>query len=386
MEPRPGDAAAEPGEQRSVAGAPAAPDASVALRAPQAIDVPTVPAAVRATPPSVGEAVSATFDLLVASSRQIRGASLYVGLVTLALLGPATLLALALIRTEGGLDEALLVFVRQRAFDPNYEPGLANVFGLTVFTAGLGGFALLFDLQIVTMAVLGGVAVGRRIGLRDGLRLARQAFWPVLAAAILVGIAREAIDRVISAVAAPTSQAALDAMVIAQLVGETIVLAPFAYYLAGIVIGGVGPLETLRRSVRIARTRWRLAFLVAATGTVVSIVQAFALGAGLDLAVRVASAVGLRLDGSAATAAVTSVVVLGGLVALGSLVATVTAMIVAPQVVVFLRMTGYSSGLARSWPAPAGLGPTDKTRLVTRPMVALIAVGGVAALLGLLEL
>jgi hypothetical protein len=343
-------------------------------------------AAARSAAPSVGEAVSATFELLVASSRQIRGTSLYVGLVALALLGPATALALALIRTEGSLDAALLVFVRQRAFDPNYEPGLANVFSLTVFTAGFGGFALLFDMQILAMAILGGVAIGRRIGLRDGLRLARQVFWPVVAAAILVGIAREAIDRVIAAVAAPTTQAGLDAMVVGQLLGETIVLAPFAYYLAGIVLGGVGPVETLKRSVGIARTRWRLALLVAATGTVVSIVQAFALGAGLDLAVRVASALGLRLDGGAATAAVTSLVVLAGLVAVGSLVATVTAMVVAPQVVVFLRMTGYSAGLARSWPAPAGLGPADRTRLVTRPMVALIAVGGVAALLGFLEL
>lgn len=346
---------------------------------------PAVPL-VRSRPPTVGETMSATFDLLAASSRRIRRASIYVGLVALALLGPATLLALLLIRSEGGLDEALRVFVPQRAFDPNYEPGLSNVFGLTVFTAGFGGFALLFDMQIVAMAILGGAAVERAIGLRDGLRLARQVFWPVLGAAILVGIVREVVDRAILTIARPTTPGAADATFVAQLVGETIALAPFAYFLAGVVIGGVGSVETLRRSIRIARTRWRLALLVAATGTVVSLIQVFALGAGLDLAARFASTLGLGLDGSAVTATITVVVVLAGIVALGSLLATVTAMIAAPQVVVFLRMTGYSTGLARSWPAPAGLGPTDRTRLVTRPMVVLIAIGVIAAGLGVLEL
>lgn len=349
---------------------------------PDEVAVPLV----RSRPPTIGETMSGTFDLLVTSSRRVRRASIYVGVVTLALLGPATLLALLLIRSEGGLEEALRVFVPQRAFDPNYEPGLSNVFGLTVFTAGFGGFALLFDMQIVAMAILGGAAVGRAIGLRDGLRLARQVFWPVLGAAILVGIVREVVDRAILAIARPTTPGAADATLVAQLVGETVALAPFAYFLAGIVIGGVGPVETLKRSIRIARTRWRLAFLVAVTGTVVSLIQVFALGAGLDLAARLASALGLGLDGSAVTATITVVVVLGGIVALGSLLATVTAMIAAPQVVVFLRMTGYSAGLARSWPAPAGLGPTDRTRLVTRPMVVLIAIGCIAAALGVLEL
>jgi hypothetical protein len=170
----------------------------------------------------------------------------------------------------------------------------------------------------------------------------------VLGAAILVGIVREVVDRAILAIARPTTPGAADATLVAQLVGETIALAPFAYFLAGIVIGGVGPVETLKRSIRIARTRWRLAFLVAVTGTVVSLIQVFALGAGLDLAARLASALGLGLDGSAVTATITVVVVLGGIVALGSLLATVTAMIAAPQVVVFLRMTGYSAGRARA--------------------------------------
>jgi hypothetical protein len=211
-------------------------------------------------------------------------------------------------------------------------------------------------------------------------------FWPVLGAALLVGILERIAGNIVSAIAAPRTVAAAEGVLVGQLLAETLVLAPFAFAMTGIVIGGVGPIETLKRSVRIARVRWRLALLVASAGTVVSIVQLFALGAGLDLVARLATALGLGLNGGAGAAAVTSIVILAAIVAVGSLILTVTAMIVAPQVVVFLRMTGYSEGLGRAWPPPDGTGSVERPRLVTRPMIVVIVLGGLAALAGFTEL
>jgi hypothetical protein len=71
--------------------------------------------------------------------------------------------------------------------------------------------------------------------------------------------------------------------------------------------------------------------------------------------------------------------------AVGSLLVTVAALIVALQVFVFLRMTGYSAGLDRA----LGGGFDDDLRaprLVTWPMAILIGVGALFAVLGLTSL
>jgi hypothetical protein len=117
----------------------------------------------------------------------------------------------------------------------------------------------------------------------------------------------------------------------------------------------------------------------------------FALGAGLDLVIRFADAVGLGIDGSVPEAAVTAVLILACVVAIGSLIVTIAALVAAPQVFVFLKMTGYSAGLDRAMgpppatitTAPAALKPP---RLVTLPMIGLIALGALCAVVGLTTL
>jgi hypothetical protein len=153
--------------------------------------------------------------------------------------------------------------------------------------------------------------------------------------------------------------------------------------MAGIVIGGAGPVESLKRSVRVAKARWRLAILVAASGAVLSIVELFGLAAGLDLVVRLFDALGLDIAGDPLNAAVTTAVLLATLVAVGSLLVTVAALVAAPQVYVFLRMTGFSGGLDRA--RRDSHGPTEPTRLVTRTMLAGIAFVAVASVAGLAD-
>ena len=350
--------------------------------APVATEPP--PPRVRDRPPGVGEAVGQSLDLALASSGRIRRASLYVGLLVLALAGPAVILLLALARHLGSLEEA--IGLTGYGFGFGYEeladPGALAMLRLSVFCAVVGLFALVIETQIIVTVILGGVATRRPIGVRDSLRLSRVVFWQVLVAAILVGILRVAVDAVTSAFLHPSSPTSLESAQIWQLVVEVAVTAPFAFFSAGIVIGGAGAIESLRRSTRIARARWRLALLVASAGTVGAFIQGFALSAGLDLLARVGTTAGLGLDGPAHVAVVTVLVVLVAIVAIGSLVVTVAALIAAPQVMVFLGMTGYSAGLDRAT-TPAGDRWSPLPRLVTWPMIVLIGLGVVAAAVGL---
>ena len=356
----------EPAEQESQSAEPArdpaaeaidGTESTIAVEAwpwPPPPPAAPVPPPVRAQPPRVGETVSGAFDLALAASRPIRRASLYVGVLTLVLIGPATLLFLVIVRDQGSLEAAIdLFYVTTSAFQTP-EQGAIILFQLSIVCAVVGIFVLSLEAQIIATAILGGVAVGRRIGIRDSLRLSRAVFWRVVGGAILVGILRSGTTAALTAILDPRSVAALEGAQVWALVAETIVAAPFAYFLAGIVIGGVGPIEGLKRSVRIARARWRLAFLVSAAGSVIAFIQAFALGAGLDVLVRISTAAGLGIDGDAQAAVLTSVVILAALVALGSLLVTITALIAAPQVFVFLRMTGYSAGLERAFAATDG--------------------------------
>ena len=82
-------------------------------------------------------------------------------------------------------------------------------------------------------------------------------------------------------------------------------------------------------------------------------------------------------------AIVSGILVLACVVAIGSLLVTIAALVAAPQVYVFLKLTGYSAGLDRAHV------PTDgrerPPRLVTRPMLVLIGLGALAGLAGVLS-
>jgi hypothetical protein len=336
----------------------------------------------RAAPPRVGETVAGAFDLALAASRQIRRASVYVGILTLALVGPATVLFLAIVRDQGGLEAAADFVAGSGAFTAR-EEGALTMLQLSLLCGGIGLFALLIEAQIIATAIIGGVAANRRIGVRDSLRLSRAVFWRVVAAAILVGILRAIVGLLTAAILDPSTEAEFEGTQIWDVVFEAVATAPFAYFLAGIVIGGVGPIETLRRSVRVARARWRLAIVVASAGAVIAFIQAFALGAGLDVIFRVSTAAGLGLDGPPHVAVLTGGLILAAVVAIGSLLVTITALTVAPQVFVFLRMTGYSAGLDRAFAPAAVTGPPKRPRLVTWPMLVLVVLGCLAAIAGL---
>jgi len=363
-------------------------DAVAGLSAAEpATTVPPAPDA-RERPPGVREAARRSLDLAPASSGRIRRASIYFGLLTLALAGPAAILLLDMARHLGSLDDAIVLAAGGFGFgDPGQvDPAALGMLRLCMFGAVVGLFAVSIEAQIVAATILGGVASGRPISVRGALRVSRIVFWQVVGASILVGLLRLVVDVITTAFLNPDSFGSVQIAQVWQWTVETVVTAPFAFFIAGIVIGGVGAIESLRRSTRIAGARWRLALLVAATGVAGAFIQDFALGAGLDQLARVGTTAGLGLNGPAHVAVITVLVVLVAIVAIGSLVVTVAALIVAPQVVVFLGMTGHSSGLDRATTATGGYRWTSPTRMVTWQMIVLIVFGVLVALVGLISI
>ena len=128
-----------------------------------------------------------------------------------------------------------------------------------------------------------------------------------------------------------------------------VILAPFVYVAVGIVLGDVGSIEAIRRSIRLARARFRLALVLSLFSVVANYLLLFAAGAGLDLAARVLEPFTAEF-GSLDPSSLTGFVVAAGLILLAlfagwTLVFSVGALTSASQVVAFLGLTGYSGGL-----------------------------------------
>ncbi len=176
----------------------------------------------------------------------------------------------------------------------------------------------------------------------------------------------------------------------ATFVVATLVGAPFAYVLSGIVLGDVDPFESLRRSIRLFRAR-KLAALVVVGFEIVAVLLIFlGLSAGLDLVLRVFTTLGLGPGAGPVGLALTTAGVIAVVFAAGTLIYTVIAITVAPQVVMFVGLTHATLGLDR---VRAG-GPDDpdartpgrrRFRWLTRPMLLGFAIGGLG-LAGLLAL
>jgi hypothetical protein len=354
---------------------PAEPGAAVPEPEPE---VPPPPAPM----PGAWSTLSGGLDLSVAASRQLRGASVYIGLLTLALVGPFVVIILAFGAAQGGFDWLEDALVGMRPDMVPVEDSVGTYLLVSGIVAFIGFFVISVESQIIAVAILGGRALGRPMTLREALHRSRQVFWRVVGASILVGFLLIVPNLVLSAVLASTFDEASEAStVIATGVGA-LLAAPFAYIVSGIVLGDVGAREAVRRSTRLARARWRLAIAVSSVGAVVAYIQLFAGGAGVDILTRFGGALHLGYDSTMGTIAL-SLVVLAGVLAVGSLTFTLTALRDAPQIVAFVGMTGYGAGLDRSRRVEGARLPV---RWVSIPMAIAIAIGVLAGVAGVLTL
>lgn len=356
------------------------PDAAAPAPPPQE-PPPAPPAWARAYElPTAGKVVGAGLHLAATSSAAIRRASLYIGLLVLGAFGPTAVLMLVGIGrllSNPGMVEALAEDpVRVFQQHPEIVDPLLAIYFLVMF-----GLLLLvtisIDAQAIAIALLGGIASDRPLRLREAVTRARQVFWRLAGAGFLVGVASAIVAFAVSIPFLRPFDSNTGITFIASMVGA-LVGTPFAFAATGVVLGDVGAIESLQRSMALFRARPSIAFVVVLFTLVTSAIQSFALGAGLDVAVRVAEFLGLGLDGGAALV-LPAILILGLITAFGSLTFTVAAIVAAPQVAAFLGLTFYSAGLDRARSDGAGLG--RHTRCVTLPM--LVVMAGLAILAAL---
>jgi hypothetical protein len=327
-------------------------------------------------PPGAIEIVGRGIDLNVALSREVRRTSIYVGM--LYLLAAAPILAIVAVASvqSGGFDWILDGVTTGGGFLTTL--GVAG--NSTFLFAALCVGAISLDTQMMTLALAGGRLAGRSLGLRDVIGIARRRFWRLVGASFVVGLILIVPSLIVQAV---IGRGPGEGRVLLSTLIDLLLSAPFGYVGAAIVLGGLGPLRAIGGSWRIARRRWRLAFVVGVVNTAVSYLSAFALGTGADILVRVATALGL--DRAAGIGQVVGILVIAviAIIAIGSLTVAVSSLSVAPQAIAWIRLGGPTSGLGPTRPDP--FDPPPPARLVSLAMLFVIGIEILLALVWLLE-
>lgn len=300
--------------------------------------------------PTARKVVASGLQLAVEANAAIRRASIYVGLLALGAFGPAVLLlivGLARLLNDPATADVM-------ATDPTLilldHPEIVEPL-LIIYALLIAGFFLLvaisIDAQAMAISILGGRAADHPMRLWEAVVRARQVFWRLFGAGLVVGVTSGVVTLVVTLPFIRLGDSNTGLTFIGSMIGA-LVVTPFAFSSAGIVLGDVGAVEALRRSVALFRARPRISLVVTLFTLVTSAIQTFAISAGADAVVRVGEVMNLSLDQGALPLFVTIVIVLAFIVAFGSLTFTIAAIVAAPQVAGFLGLTYYSGGLDKA--------------------------------------
>jgi hypothetical protein len=327
--------------------------------------------------PGARRVVTSGLSLAYRATSELRRASLYIGLLTLLIVGPPAVLAIEVVTKLQLTDPEAIEQLR-------FEPAAAAVFTEMLFALylAIAGFvAVVIDGQLIAVALLGARASDRAYSLRDATVRARQVFWRLVRGGLIAGLIVVIIELVLIGLMTNAFGMNSSNGFVAGLIA-TLIASPLGYLSTGVVLGDVGASEALRRSITLARARPRIAIVVALFAVITNAIQSFALGAGLEVVVDVANALHVDPTGGVGSLVVTILVVLALVMAFGSLTFTISAIVAAPQVAAFLGLTFYSAGLDRALVVdPAA----RRFRWVTRPMVALIVIVALLAAFGILS-
>jgi hypothetical protein len=315
-------------------GPPQAPpaDASSGVRS-------EVTEAVLAIPLGTRRLVGHALDLLTRPDSGLRAASFYIGFIVLLTVGPVVMLGALAVTLEA----------------PLFEPGVDSPLGMPIAVATLlaiaGYLVAGVESRALATAVIGGRAEGRPLRLRESIAIARRRFWSLFGANVVVGLTAGLLTF---AIQVPLGLALGNVEAInygLSLVVGTVVAAPFAYVPAGIVLGEVGAFEAISRSFRLARTRPRLALVVALFSILSQFIVLFGISIGGDVVLRVIDGTGI---GESFPAALAIPVAATLTFAFGTLLFLVEAITAAPAVYAFTALTHYTHGLQGGRDAPAG--------------------------------
>lgn len=298
-----------------------------------AVPAPTVAPRLETTRRLIG----ASFDLLGRATEEMRRASFYIGVIVLGLVAPFALATWAI--------EVRTVHLTVAQADELYVSAGYAWYGLLAWPMIIGLLVAGIESRIIAVSLLGGRLVEQPLSVHQAIARSRMVFWRSIGGALLAGIpltiAQATIDAVLEAVFPTNGEGAFVAIILATV----FVGAPFAYVLTGIVLGDVPALEAVRRSFRVYRARKGAAAVVALFETSAFLLIFLGLGAGLDIALRIFDALGLGADAGPAGLALVTAGIVAATFAFGTLVFTVTALSLAPQVVMFVGLTHATIGL-----------------------------------------
>jgi len=326
--------------------------------------------------PGARQIVTFGLSLAFRATSELRRASLYIGLLTLAIVGPPAVFAIEVVTKLHVTDPSAIGRLR----DPTVTGPLVEL--ITLLYAAIAGWAAVaIDAHLIAVALLAARASDRPYTLRDAVTRARQVFWRFVRGGIIAGLLVVIVELALTGIFVGIAGLRTFDRELATVIA-TLVASPLGYLSTGIVLGDVSALEALRRSIRLARTRPRIAIVVALFVAFTGALQSLALGSGLELVFDAAKALNVDPNGGSGSLAVTILIVLALLMAFGSLTFTISAIVAAPQVAAFLGLTFYSAGLDRALVVDPSM---PRFRWVTRPMSALILIVTLLSIFGILS-
>jgi hypothetical protein len=339
---------------------------------PPTVPAPPVPTeAVRRLPLGIRALLRLSLDLLTRRDAGLRGASFTIGFTLLVTVAPLLVIV--------GLALTSPVLTTDAVGDGSaYDEG--SWFGwllLALIPAFLGFVAAGVDARSLATAVIGGRVEGRPLALRESISLARQRFWHMLGAQVLIGIITSVASFGLEVPFTLAVGAASEVTFGISMLVSWVVAIPFVYVPAGIVLGEVSMLDAIGRSWGLVRLRPRLAAVVAVFSMIGQFIVLFGLSAGLDIVVRL-------LDGMGAVQSFPAPLVVPLAAALvfagGTLMFLVEAIAAAPAVHAFAALTHYTRGLQDGRDRPVA-GTSLASPWLT-PGLALCAVVALLAMLG----
>lgn len=319
--------------------------------------------------------LGAAFDLLLRSSPEMRRASFYVGAIVLGTVGPLAIGSWGVVVAGlGRSDGEMETLFAEAAGGPFVILAAVALAGLLVATV---------ESRTMAATILGGTMAGRPVSTRRALARSRRTFWRAVVASLLVGVVLTVAQSGLDLVVGPALAGAEEATLLTSTLLTALIGAPFAYLLAGVVLGDVDPFEALRRSFRMYGVRRMAAVIIVVFETFAALLILFGIGAGLDLVLRLFDTLGIGPEADAAGLAVATAGIVAIVFAFGTLLFTVMAVTVAPQIVMFLGLTHATFGLDRveaGGPDDPDLAPPARRRFrwFTLPMVAAFIVSAVA--------
>jgi hypothetical protein len=346
---------------------------------PVAARLPPVSDAVLAIPLGPRRLVGQALDLLTRSDAGLRSATFYIGFLLLATAGPAiALLGVGLVALPDpfGRPVAGDAYSRQLAW--------SLWLSLALLPASLGYLAAGVEARALAVAVIGGRAEGRPLRLRESIAVARRRFWSILGAQLLVGIVGGVASLTVSFIVGRFVHNVSAVSFAVTIVVGLVVGAPFVYVPAGIVLGEAPAMEAIRRSIRLARTRKRLAVVVTLFTLASQVLVVFGISSGGDVVVRLVGGSGLA-DSFPAPLVIPLAAAL--VFAFGTLQFLVEAIAAAPAVHAFEALTHYTAGLELGRREPLAIrhwwDPWFTPGLAVCALVALLAlVAGVLTIAG----